>query len=315
MTRTVQSIIELQTPTPPGATLISYRDVSFRYPGARADVGEGPPVLSGITFDVRAGERLGVLGPNGGGKSTLLKLTLGLLKGHTGHISIAGKPPLEAVRDGLIGYVPQKIEAELRFPLSVFQVVAMPVMQGVAPWRSMSAAQRRQIDESLSLVGAANLRERPIAALSGGQIQRVMIARALAARPRVLLLDEPTVGIDVVGQQQFAELMTSLNRTLGLTIMIVSHDLRTIAAGCDRVACLSRTLHFHDAPRGLTPGVLAELFRHDVAAIFGGSDRAWHIDAHAAEACPHPDHRHPHDHAGPCAQQGHHAPPNPGAQA
>jgi len=114
-------------------------------------------------------------------------------------------------------------------------------------------------------------------------LQRVWIARALANRPRLLLLDEPTVGIDPAGQQQFSDLLTRLRNEMDLTIVVVSHDLRTVAAGCDRVACLARTLHFHDAPGGLTPAVLAEVFRHDVSAIFGDV----HIDAHRAAECSH----------------------------
>ena len=111
---------------------------------------------------------------------------------------------------------------------------------------------------------------------------------ALASKPKLLLLDEPTVGIDVAGQQQFADLLRHLHDDLKLTVMVVSHDIRTVAAGCDRVACLSRTLHSHTAPEGLTPAVLAEVFRHDVAAIFGEV----HVDAHAAAACHDPSHKH-----------------------
>lgn len=281
------------SPADDAGVVVSYRGVSFTYPAAGGS-GDPTPALSGITFDVRAGERLGVLGPNGGGKSTLLKLTLGLLSGHAGTIRVAGLEPGEACRRGLVGYVPQKIEAELRFPLSVRQVVTMPRTVRLPAWSGPSAADRAAVDRTLELVGMTALADRPIGALSGGQLQRVMIARALAAGPKVLLLDEPTVGIDVVGQQQFAAMMSRLNSELGVTIMIVSHDLRTIGAGCDRVACLSRTLHFHDAPRGLTPEVLAELFRHDVASIFGGADRAWHVDAHKADACADPTHRHTH---------------------
>jgi zinc transport system ATP-binding protein len=165
---------------------------------------------------------------------------------------------------------------------------------GKPAWRPLSATERSGIGEALELVGAADLADRPIGKLSGGQLQRVMIARALACRPKLLLLDEPTVGIDAVGQQRFAELLRSLHDRLGLTIMLVSHDLRTIAAGCDRVACLSRTLHSHVAPEGLTPRVLAEVFSHDVAAIFGDL----HVDAHLAKECPADGHDHHYDHHG-----------------
>jgi zinc transport system ATP-binding protein len=269
---------------------VEYSGVSFTYPVPAGDGTErgARPTLQNITLSVRAGERLGVLGPNGGGKSTLLRLTLGLLRGHAGIIRVLGLSPVEARRRGLIGYVPQKVEAELAFPLSVRQVVELSAARALPPWRSLSPEERRGVGEVLELVGASALAERPIGKLSGGQLQRAMIARALAGRPRILLLDEPTVGIDVEGQQRFAGLLRTLHDRLGLTIIIVSHDIRTIAAGCDRVACLSRTLHFHAAPEGLTPRVLAEVFRHDVTGIFGDV----HVDAHPAESCTDPSHSH-----------------------
>jgi zinc transport system ATP-binding protein len=304
---------------PPGSPAVSYEGVSFSY--AHSAEAQALPALQNITLRVEPGERLGILGPNGGGKSTLLKLTLGLLHGYTGRISIFGLSPQEARRRRLIGYVPQRIEAELAFPLSVRQVVQMSAGLGSTWWRPLPREVREDVARSLELVGAAALAERPIGKLSGGQLQRVMIARALACRPRLLLLDEPTVGIDVAGQQRFADLLRTLHDELRLTIMVVSHDIRTIAAGSDRVACLSRTLHSHVAPEGLTPRVLAEVFSHDVAAIFGDV----HVDAHLAEECPaggehghshghshiHP-HVHPHVHShGPACDHGGATPPAP----
>lgn len=283
------SAVPMAQPSAKAQVAVEYQGVSFSYPSP--DGGQRT-VLQNITLAVNEGERLGILGPNGGGKSTLLKLTLGLLGGHAGTIRVFGKTPEQARRERLIGYVPQKIEAELSFPLSVRQVVQMSANLGVSPFHARPAEQREIAGESLALVGADALADRPIGKLSGGQLQRVMIARALAARPRLLLLDEPTVGIDIAGQQRFSELLRTLHDRLGLTILVVSHDIRTIAAGSDRVACLGRTLHSHVAPDGLTPAVLAEVFSHDVAAIFGDV----HIDAHLARECNDPDHHHGHDH-------------------
>lgn len=263
-------------------TAVEYRNVSFSY-GTNGEAAPVPPALSNISLDVRTGERLGVLGPNGGGKSTLLKLTLGLLRGNSGTIRVFGKTPEEARRERLIGYVPQRNEAELAFPLSVRQAVAMSASLRVSPWRSGIAAKIEAVEGAMRVVGISELADRPIGRLSGGQLQRAMIARAVACEPKMLLLDEPTVGIDVAGQQKFAELLKNLHDQLGLTIIVVSHDIRTIASGSDRVACLSRTLHSHGTPEGLTPAVLAEVFRHDVAAIFGEDI---HVHAHAAENCP-----------------------------
>lgn len=302
---------ETAAPDPPA---VVYEGVSFSY--APGEDGHTPPALQNITLRVEQGVRLGILGPNGGGKSTLLKLTLGLLHGYSGRIRIFGLAPLEARRQRLIGYVPQRIDAELAFPLSVRQVVQMSASLGCPGWRPLPRWVRGDVDRALELVDASALADRPIGKLSGGQLQRVMIARALACRPRLLLLDEPTVGIDVAGQQRFADLLRTLHQELRLTIMVVSHDIRTIAAGSDRVACLSRTLHSHVAPEGLTPRVLAEVFSHDVAAIFGDV----HVDAHLAEECPVEMHGHVHgacDHgdAPPVASPGAEVRPNPARHA
>lgn len=300
----------------PAPLAVTYRGVTFRYGrGAvdalgRADV----PVVQNITLDVREGERLGILGPNGGGKSTLLKLTLGLLTGYEGQIRVFGLSPEQARRRRMIGYVPQRVEAELDFPLTVRQVVALPASLSLRAWERIPPALDRHIDECLGVVGMLERSRTPIGRLSGGQVQRVMIARALACSPRILVLDEPTVGIDVAGQQQFAALLERLHAEMGLTIVVVSHDLRTVAAGCDRVACLSRTLHSHTAPQGLTPAVLAEVFRHDVAAIFGSD---LHVHAHKAAACPIEEAEKAHDHARGCGHDHdhpHHQPQQPQPQ-
>lgn len=267
---------------------IEFINVSYTYPRTGRESGPQRPALERVTLSVAPGERLGVLGPNGGGKSTLIKLTLGLLEGYTGEVRVLGMSPAEASRARLIGYVPQRSSAELRFPLTVRQVVEMGASLGLPAWRGLSRGQRDQVGRCLELVGVADLAQQHIGSLSGGQLQRVLIARALASGPQVLLLDEPTVGIDVAGQQQFASLLQHLHEDLKLTVMVVSHDIRTVAAGSDRVACLSRTLHFHAAPGGLTPAVLAEVFRHDVSAIFGDV----HVDAHSAAACHDPAHQH-----------------------
>jgi len=280
-----------QAPSP----ALRFEHVSYAYPGAALAPGKGGQALRDVTLDVRVGERLGILGPNGGGKSTLLKIALGLLDGYEGAVRVFGRTPGEARREGLVGYVPQRVEAELGFPVSARQVVQMAATVGLPAWRPAGPRVRARVDECLSMVGAAEFADRAIGKLSGGQLQRVMIARALAREPRMLMLDEPTVGIDAAGQQRFAELVERLNKGLGLTIVVVSHDLRTIATTCDRVACLRRTLHYHDAPGGLSPAVLAEVFSHDIEAVFGEV----HIDAHAATECHDPSHHHhAHEHGG-----------------
>lgn len=262
---------------------VQLQSVSFRYPGAET------PAIENIQLDVPAGSRLGILGPNGGGKSTLLKIALGLLEPTSGRAMVFGRSPAEARRAGLIGYVPQKVEAELGFPMSVREVVSLGASWRLAPWKPMPKALRERVQEMLVLTGAAEFADRPIGTLSGGQMQRAMIARALAASPKILALDEPMVGIDAAGQQRFAALLDRIHRSLGLTILIISHDLRAIAAGSDHVACLARRLHSHISPEGLTPQVLAELFSHDLAGIAGVLGPV-HVHAHPAAQCCEHDH-------------------------
>ena len=266
---------------PRGAAALEFERVSFSYVRREGGERDEVEVLRDITLRVESGERLGLLGPNGAGKTTLIKLALGLLCPSSGEVRVFGEAPERARRRGLIGYVPQRNEAELAFPLSVRQVVELGAGARLWGGAGLSSEARRRCAEALEVVDAAALAERSIGRLSGGQVQRVLIARALVSAPRVLLLDEPTVGIDAVGQRQFATLLADLHRRMGMTIVVVSHDIRAIAAGCDRVACLSRTLHAHVSPSGLTPQVLAEVFRHEVEGVFG----TLHVDAHHAAGC------------------------------
>jgi zinc transport system ATP-binding protein len=265
---------------------VDIQGVSFAYPGASA------PALDGVSLRVGVGERLGILGPNGGGKSTLLKLMLGLLPLQSGTIRVLGMSPEEARRAGTVGYVPQKSGVEVGMPLSVREVVMLGAAWRVPAWKSVGRDVRERVSRMIHVVGAEAFADRPIGKLSGGQTQRAMIARALAANAKVLALDEPTVGIDPAGQRQFADLLERIHRELGVTILVVSHDLRAIVAGSDRVACLARRLHSHTSPQGLTPQILAEVFSHDVAGL-SGSLSGMHVHAHGAgEPCSDAVHGH-----------------------
>jgi zinc transport system ATP-binding protein len=269
---------------------VDLRELWYTYPGA------GEPAIAGISLQVAPGERLGILGPNGGGKSTLLKIMLGLLTPDRGTVRMLGQDAHAARTSRRIGAVAQRNEIEWGMPLSVRQAVTLGASWGLSPWRRVPASVNARVDAMLRLVGAHGYSEQPIGRLSGGQLQRALIARALVVDPAILILDEPTVGIDAAGQAQFAQLLADVHASrasspLGpLTLIIVSHDVRAIAAGCDRVACLSRTLHYHASPQGLTPQVLAEVFAHDIAGLSGpGSPLAgMHLHAHGpGEACPH----------------------------
>lgn len=238
--------------------------VSFTYPGP-GPRHERRPALKDVSLHVEHGCALGIVGPNGAGKTTLMRIVLGELRGYSGSVHIDGLTPREACRRGnVIGYVPQRHETCWRFPVSVRQVVRMGLVGVSGPWRRHRREDLEHVDRMLERVGVAALADRPIGDLSGGQQQRVVIARALAARPKVLLFDEPTVGIDEAGRERFAALLRELHQELGLTLMIISHDLQAVAAGCNRVAVLNQTLHYHDTPEGLTASALREVFEHDV---------------------------------------------------
>jgi zinc transport system ATP-binding protein len=241
-----------------GNDIICLDAVSYSY-GATA-------ALEDVTMHIEAGCNLGIIGPNGGGKTTLLKIILGLLDGYGGTVSVAGLDPRQVCRRGdVVGYVAQRPQFEQRFPVSVRQVVRMGLAGKTGPLRPHRREDRQHVEHLLAELDLTDLAGRAIGDLSGGQQQRAFIARALAAKPRILLLDEPLVGIDVAGQRQFAHLIHRLHDTLGLTIVVVSHDLRAVAGSCGKVAVLSRRIHYHDSPDGLTSELLAEIFRHDIA--------------------------------------------------
>lgn len=254
---------------------VDVQSVTHVYPG-------GHEALRGVSIRVEHGERLGVLGPNGGGKSTLVRLLCGLLEPSDGVVRVFGRTPAESARRGLVGFVAQHARTESRLPISGREVVLQPLVCDLSPWRRIPAELRTRADHAIDTVDARGYADRPFSALSGGQKQRLLIARAVAPNPRLLVLDEPTTGIDAAGQRTFADLIARLSASFGLAIVTVSHELRTVAATSDRVACLGRTLHFHDSPEGLTPGVLRELFQHDVEAVMGQAAAHDHGHGHPA---------------------------------
>jgi zinc transport system ATP-binding protein len=250
------------------------------------------PVLSGIDLKVEAGKTLGLIGPNGGGKTTLIRLLLGMLQPTAGLVRIAGLAPSKAVRRGdVIGYLPQNPPISSRLPLSVRQVVRLGLAGKTGMLKSYSRDDLDFADSLLDRVGVSSYADRPVSALSGGELQRVYIARALAPRPRLLLLDEPTTGIDRGGQHRFIDFIQDLKRELGLTIIFVSHDLRAVSSISDRIACLNRTVHYHDVPDHLPADLVYRMFACDLEAmgIKGG-----HVCTHEhAAGCP----TEPHEHA------------------
>ena len=226
------------------------------------------PVLQKIDLSIERGTILGLIGPNGGGKTTLIRLLLGMLRPTGGRIEIGGMPPHQAIRRGnVVGYLPQNLHVPRALPLTVRQVVRLGLAGKTGLLRGYSRDDLAFADGLLERVGVAELADEPVAALSGGQLQRVFIARALAPRPMLLLLDEPTTGIDRRGQQRFIEFLQQLKQELGLTVVFVSHDLRAVSAICDRIACLNVTLHYHDVPDHLPADLVYRMFACDLEAM------------------------------------------------
>jgi zinc transport system ATP-binding protein len=214
--------------------VIEIRDLSFAF--------NGTPVLQAVDLVVREGDFLAMIGPNGGGKTTLLKLMLGLLAPAEGSVRVFGRLPHTVSHR--IGYVPQDVNVNTRFPISVLDAVLMGRLRPGRRLLRHTAADRTRAAEMLARVDMADFRDRRIGELSGGQRQRVMVARALAGDPEILFLDEPTAGIDAKGQGEFYRLLKELNRSL--TIIVVSHDLMVVSGHADSVACVNQRLHYHD---------------------------------------------------------------------
>lgn len=202
---------------------------------------DGHWVLENVCLRIEEREFLGLVGPSGSGKTTLLRLILGLRKPQKGMVRVFGLPPEEA--RGWIGYVPQHLAFDRSFPVTVVDVVLMGRLgrsRGIGRYRR---EDRKAALTALEEVGIGHLRDRSVGTLSGGELQRAFIARALVSRPRLLLLDEPTTGVDIETEKAIYELLKELNRNM--TILLVTHELNFVTAYVNRVACLDRKLVCH----------------------------------------------------------------------
>ncbi len=233
---------------------VEVKDVGFAY--------DGPPVLQGVNLQVAAGEFLGLVGPNAGGKSTLLKIILGLLRPDSGAVTVFGRPPRQAKSD--LGYVPQYPAFSRDFPITVEEtVLSARIPAGLRPGRYRP--QDREIARrSMAETEVDDLAKRQLRTLSGGQLQRVLVARALAAEPRILILDEPTANIDQRMETDIFDLLRGLNQRM--TILLVSHDVAFISGYVDRVACLNRTLMCHETA-DIDGQVIQDLYDTDVRMV------------------------------------------------
>jgi zinc transport system ATP-binding protein len=220
-------------------------------------------VLDDVNLTVHRGDFLGIIGPNGAGKTTLLRVLLGLSPACRGQVHLFGTDVREFRDWHRIGYVPQKaIAFEGRFPANVFEVVISGRCGRAGLARRFTAEDRAATDQALETVGMAAYRDRLIGHLSAGQQQRVFIARALVTEPDLLILDEPTVGVDLEAQEQFYSLLQHLNRDTGTTLILVSHDIGVVAREVTQLACLNHALVFHgSSEEAMRSGALAELYR------------------------------------------------------
>ncbi len=238
--------------------VIEIEDLSFSFDA-------GPPVLEGVTLAISKLDFASVIGPNGGGKTTLLKLILGLLQPGSGRIRVLGTSPLRARHR--IGYMPQFAAMDPRFPVEVLDVVLMGRLGPDRRIGPFSRPDREAAVRTLGEVGLAGLERRPFSDLSGGQRQRVLLARALVSDPELLLLDEPAAGLDQKVEQDFFELLRELNRTT--TLLLVSHDLGFVSAFVKTVVCVHRTVDVH--PMSSLDGAM-------IQELYGGNVRLVHHD-------------------------------------
>lgn len=209
------------------------------------------PIISDVCLSLPVGEFMAIIGPNGGGKSTLLKIILGILRQDSGEILIFGKKMPKAA--GLIGYVPQDVTSSRGFPITAFQVAAMGRMRLKGRFASISKEDKDKINAILDYMEVGHLANQPVDNLSGGQKQRVYIARALAMEPKMLFLDEPTSSVDTKGQKDLFDRLKELSKTL--TVVVVSHDLSIIPRYATSVACINNQLYFHNRPE-VTPEMI-----------------------------------------------------------
>lgn len=242
---------------------------------------EKDTVLENINLSIPEGSFLAIVGPNGSGKSTLLKIILGLLKPQKGEIFLFGQQISKFKDWQKIGYVSQKANSfNTGFPATVFEVVASGLTKKLGMFKFFKKEHSRIVFEALEAVGMKNFHNRNIGELSGGQQQRVFIARALVSDPKLLILDEPTVGVDAENVNAFYQMLEELNKKREITLLLVTHDIGTISDKVTHVACLNKHLHFHGEAKEfeeLAAEGMSEVYGHDVHLL---------------------DHHHHHEHGG-----------------
>lgn len=241
--------------SPPTAPVLEFNEVWFSY--------DGETVVQDITFSVTSGEFMAVLGPNGSGKTTLLKLALGLIKPHRGTVRLFGQDPRSFDGWSRVGYVPQRVEAvQNRFPATAREVVSYGTYRGFDPIRLFRGrgSSNAEIEAALEMVGILELADRRVSDMSVGQQQRMLIARALIRKPELLLMDEPVAGVDAAGQEAFHALVRRLNKEMGMTVMLISHDIGAVMREATTCACINREIVFHGGVHDIRSTDLSKLY-------------------------------------------------------
>lgn len=243
--------------------IIEVNDMTFSY-------GKGH-VLEDVNLTLAKGEFLGLVGPNGSGKSTLIKLILGLEQLQHGEIKLFGTPVAMFKEWSRIGYVSQKASSfNTHFPATVFEVVSTGLYGKIGLFKRLSRQNKQTVQEMIDRVGLTPFSKQTMGALSGGQQQRVFIARALVSNPDLLILDEPTVGVDTESVAHFYALLTHLRDEYGLTILLVDHDIGVITSQVSQVACLNKQLYYHgdsEVFAAQQEEILSRAYGHDLHLI------------------------------------------------
>ncbi|MYL21300.1 ATP-binding cassette domain-containing protein [Halobacillus litoralis] len=219
-------------------TIVKFDNVSFKY--------ERETVVQDVDLEIKSGQFLGLVGPNGSGKSTLIKLMLGLEKPDKGKIQLFGRP-LKQYKDWQeIGFVSQKANSfNSGFPATVLEVVKTGLVSRIGTFKFFNKRHKEKAMDALRTVEMEEYAHTGIGDLSGGQQQRVFIARALVSDPSLMILDEPTVGVDAKHVTEFYDLLGKLNKERGITLLMVTHDIGTITDHATHVVCMNKTVHFH----------------------------------------------------------------------
>ncbi|GAC1393595.1 MAG: metal ABC transporter ATP-binding protein [Vulcanimicrobiaceae bacterium] len=249
------------------AVAVAIHDLSVRYDSVMA--------LQGVELLCHSGEALGIIGPNGSGKSTLLKTIAGLLKPSAGRVDLFGKPP-SAARPGSIAYVPQVEAVDFSFPATVRDVVSMARFPHLSPFAPFRKRDREIVQAALEALDITNLADRHIAHLSGGQQQRTFVARALAQEPAILLLDEPTTGVDAATSETIRTIVRE-RVAAGLPVLMTTHEVDDAANWFDRLAVVDRRVLAYGTPDEIAGSpIFATLFEHPHAHQFARKEAHGH---------------------------------------